>query len=269
MAQSSSRRLFNAAQLQKSDTDYANVYERIFQTLKSDQSTYELVQGTVGGIANQWKETDSRVDSNVRIYCDEDRRWTEVGYHHYIDVDNLMVSEGPGECYKSQVYGYMSRHKTQNPDTNSPKHINAKIDNRAVITLCEEVFDTWFNPDTDVDAPKKLSDIPTTANMGGMEVEKFGDMVSATILHEFTHFPTYGTEDVGPGNGYGWNNIMASSFEESRRNADSYAFFMLWAGLADRGYTLPRRLNAQGSVDGINAMRARQGILALYRDITK
>lgn len=88
MAQVSSRRLFNAAQFRKSDTDYANVFERIFHTRISDQNAYDRVQGmrmssntrfpeltvwtgVVGGIANQWRETESRVDSNVRIYCDE------------------------------------------------------------------------------------------------------------------------------------------------------------------------------------------------------
>lgn len=69
-------------------TDYANVYELIFQTRIDDRKTYEQVQsinpkpstifslqadyaGIVGVIANSWEERDSRIDSMVRICCDQ------------------------------------------------------------------------------------------------------------------------------------------------------------------------------------------------------
>ncbi|KAG4027626.1 hypothetical protein MFRU_028g00480 [Monilinia fructicola] len=258
MAQVSSRRLFNAAQFRKSDTDYANVFERIFHTRISDQNAYDRVQGM-------------RMSSNTRFPeltvwtgVVGDRRWTKLGDGHYIDEDNLMLDNEPGACTIRRALGYMTRQTTLKPDKNSPSYINAKTEPRAVITLCEAVFDDYYDPVINFDAPKKLSDIPATVNLGGLGIENFGLMVSVTILHEVELCYSY-----CPGNGYGWENIMAMRSEYSLDNADSHAYMMLWGGLAERGYTLPRRLNAEGSVDGINAMRANQGILALYRDITR
>ncbi|KAF7869692.1 hypothetical protein EAF04_004476 [Stromatinia cepivora] len=161
-------------------------------------------------------------------------------------------------CFEDGTLGYLMRDKVTDPEPDSPLYINAKVNNRAVMTLCDTIFEDYIIEGTNQVTPKKLTDIPVTADLGGVDIEYLSTMVSLTMIHETRQWVWMGKHH-------------AMSSENNKENADSCkkVRLALWGGLAERGYTLPRRLNAKGSVDGVNQMRAKEGIIALYRDITK
>ncbi|KAL9109870.1 MAG: hypothetical protein Q9227_005573 [Pyrenula ochraceoflavens] len=80
-----------------------------------------------------------------------------------------------------------------------------------------------------------------------------------------THTPTIGRLDIHGLNSYGWSNIYPMTINDALRNSDSYAYFALWALLADKGYTLPRYGNPPTLEALADTVR---GKLYLYHDLT-
>ena len=96
-----------------------------------------------------------------------------------------------------------------------------------------------------------------------------------TIIHELAHAvslsdATWIADLPNGATAYGWKNVIQKTASVASRNADNYAYFGLWAILADLGYSLPQ-LDQRGL--SVEQRRQREvdiieGALYYYSDIT-
>ncbi|KAL9622246.1 MAG: hypothetical protein Q9160_003429 [Pyrenula sp. 1 TL-2023] len=217
---------------------------------------------------------DCRGQCNLRIYCDNDKRWVSRASGGWLDSSNMMAfpaAWGSPLCRQEKI-GFGELHRIKAPD---PAPVNGKASplagqqaNRAVMTICDNTFDKYPK---DNNAPKKLSDYGQNKDLTQLDISHFQFMISMTILHEWTHHPQFTREDEPQGACYGWENILKMTRDQSVKNSDSYAYLGAWALLAGRpgpqsGYTLPRVGNPP---DATKEQECKDGKLALYHQITR
>ncbi|KAI9682231.1 MAG: hypothetical protein M1817_000285 [Caeruleum heppii] len=265
MASKSHARLSSAT-----DTDFAAVFKRIFKDDVSVTASVDQVKNIMGGIAD-WTPAPTRPSSNLRIYCDNDKRWVARSAGGFTDSSNLMLYPqswgSPGGCRPGLGLSgetYSIRAPEPAPVKGKASALAGQEPNRATMTICDHAF-TF--PEK-LQLPAKMKDLPLNKDL--TKLNGVGDLellISLTMLHEWTHHPEYRLTDVGgASNAYGWDNILKKNAADSRQNSDNYAYLGAWALLADRGYTLPRLGNP---VDPQADQDAKDGKLRLYNNITK
>ncbi|KAL2071513.1 hypothetical protein VTL71DRAFT_12748 [Oculimacula yallundae] len=285
-----------------SDTDFSAVFKRIFKIEKSDSTTFrnlfgeytqepvlvqtgkDFVFDKMRSIGRDWHSVtrgteQQRLDSNVRLYCDNDARWKPAKSTPGILIDKangLFAREvGPPCQTRSRLQAKVYREPLVYNDGRTPQ---AK--DRHTITFCDAAFNVG-------DVPISLFEVPPNVDLGQHNIKLFSATLSKTILHEFTHLWPYNLldipNDVNPLAPYGWDNIVKIESTEHRiNNADSYAYLGIWALLADRvpkvgdsgGHTLTRLFTGRVTRQNPDAVEeaerdANEGKIASYRDLTK
>ncbi|KAH7083834.1 hypothetical protein FB567DRAFT_92897 [Paraphoma chrysanthemicola] len=258
-----------------SDTDFAAVFRRIFHTEKSSQ-TAAWARDMMKRVADLTITTDHKL-SNIRIYCDNDSRFTAVvhgGITKYLDRENMMISKNQPSCLKQPpAEGRTYDRPTRNRSDGHNSH-------RVVITICDALMN---EPDSGT-VPRRLEDL-NGKDMHDTLVKDLDVLVSATMLHELVHAVSLDSaaerleilDQINPTNeapdkytAYGWDNIIEKDAETAIKNADNYAYLGIWASLADMGYTLPRLSEATDATLLAEAESdAHRGILRRYANITK
>ncbi|KAG4435127.1 hypothetical protein IFR05_009392 [Cadophora sp. M221] len=266
------------------DTDFANVFKKIFSIDKNDQAefnspifdnlkttAYKSVKDIMNSIGTEWslvKGDNGRAASDVRIYCDNgkhfDRPHKKGGW---VDDVNKVLSYD--RCEKGQAFTSSQRLAIKPKDMQQNKR-------RETITICDKQFNTV----TSSSLWHRLEEIPSDKDLtkSKLGIKMFNYLTSMVILHEFTHTDPYRLEDVGslPA-AYGWDNIVAKNTQDSLENSDNHAYLGLWALLADRkpgkephgGHTLARPwLDATRGYGLEAANDATSGLIYAYQDIS-
>ncbi|KAF2196222.1 hypothetical protein GQ43DRAFT_445316 [Delitschia confertaspora ATCC 74209] len=247
----------------KTDTDFEAVFKRLFQTGKSGDD-YNYVKKTMDDIAS-WTSTTSLKESDIRIFCDQDKRWEEKKVKGVIkgwfDPINNMVSQIQPSCLKEGINGrtYSRLAKGDHKDHNK---------NRVAISICDVTFD----PTQIIEVPLHIEDAVEKGDITEDGEFKFlSVLVSHTILHEMAHAADKDIKDLpDKETAYGWEEVIKKDSREASRNADNYAFLGLAAILADKGYSLPRiNPNDPEDVRKEAEKKAEEGSLTFLIDHTK
>ncbi|KAF2656782.1 hypothetical protein K491DRAFT_596159 [Lophiostoma macrostomum CBS 122681] len=255
-----------------SDTDFKNVFKRIFKVEPGSSEAFNNVVGILKAVADLTATSDLK-NSDIRLFCDNDKRWTQIqgGYH---DPTTEMVERDTPSCQRQpsalgRTYSRKSK-PPQNPNDPRAGH----NPNRISVSICDLTF---ARPSKDGE-PAWLKDDLVKPDLQNTFLDTFDDMISVTILHELVHAVSYSPAESKviildvptKESAYGWENVFAKSAEDSLKNAENYMYTGLWAVLADMGYTLPRIKESDDQIVK-NALeeRAKEGWLYHYADGTK
>ena len=142
-----------------------------------------------------------------------------------------------------------------------------KVGNAYVQTTCETNTNLVHAP---------LEKLPPKDRLKFMSIKYLEDMLARIIIHELAH-----AVSVAPGasyntiidehNAYGWDRLLRLPATTAWKNADNYAYLTLWAGLAKKGFTLPRLHEFEEGSDAYikQASNIAQGIITPYSKITE
>ncbi|KAF1848008.1 uncharacterized protein K460DRAFT_426952 [Cucurbitaria berberidis CBS 394.84] len=257
-----------------SDADYQHVYEFLMKRKKSDKAELDKIEGKM-------TEVKDRNTANIRIYCDDEKRWkprvdpkTGQNTGGWEDPENWMQYSGrfewsqPG-CHDKrwgELYTYAQTYKTYMNGEPSQK----QADVRATVTICElGLFTENKKPRRVLSQLQK--DLDLTKPPAGIEVLALHP--SKTILHELSHFHGYDTIDNGYfiSNPKANPNIRSLDAGELMKNADVRAYLGQLAILADRGYTFQRTpLESASKEEKADFSKNMEiGKLFLYPNLTK
>lgn len=231
------------------DADIAIAFQRVYSAPTSDAASVATVRNIMGGLSNLMEVT-TRSTSDVRIYCDQDARWSlypdrkdlpagstansqlPADKQRWVDLTNRMTYRGPPGCKDGDTIAEVF----PLPLSKS----NGESANRATMTLCQP----YINPPNGIvtiegQGNKDFTNIKLTED--GME-----ELLSVTLVHELTHIPAYDSkcscsiskrllskctfayygvaDDVDKNNigAYGWENIIKKSTADAIKNAENY-----------------------------------------------
>ncbi|KAF2829385.1 hypothetical protein CC86DRAFT_368404 [Ophiobolus disseminans] len=276
MGQKASERLKSST-----DADYQHVYEHLMKRKKSDKGAFDKIEGFMSDVSKM-TEVQDRNTANVRIYCDDEKRWvprvdpkTKQNTGGYEDVDNWIQYSGKSQyslpgCHDTRGgnrFTYAQTYRTYMDG--APPVKQAEL--RATITLCELVLFT----DKEGKRPRKiLNSLEKTLDLTkAPSVEVLALHTSKVILHELSHFHGYDTIDNAYyiSNPLGNPNIRAINADELLKNADVRAYLGQLAILAERGYTFQRAPHADASKEEKEEYNKNMelGKLFLYQNLTK
>ncbi|KAJ4295622.1 hypothetical protein N0V90_007635 [Kalmusia sp. IMI 367209] len=263
-----------------SDTDYQHVYEFLMKRKKSDKAELDKIEGFMSDVGKM-TEVKDRNTANVRIYCDDEKRWkarvdpkTGQNTGGWEDPENWIQYSGrfkwsqPGchDKFRGQLFTYAQSYKAYM--AGEPSQKQAEV--RATVTICELGLFTQSK------RPRRVlsqlpEDLDLTKPPAGIEVLALHP--SKTILHELSHFHGYDTNDLGYSisNPNAPRNIRSLNADELMQNADVRAYLGQLAILADRGYTFQRipldSASKQEKADFNKNMEI--GKLFLYSNLTR
>ncbi|KAL5332122.1 hypothetical protein BJX70DRAFT_385070 [Aspergillus crustosus] len=194
-------------------------FSRLFKTTSTP--TRYKVKGYLSTIAGLI--STSQDSASVQIYCDNDRRWTD------------SIPELPGNrdrekymrIYKDPATGAIREGLPGCLDPDGGEawawtYTNAKA-KKSSMTICDSHLNQFSVLSY---AELKISKLDNT------KLNSF--ILSATLLHEFTHLEGIDLDD----NAYGWEKCLNLDASRALRNADTIAFWGVSTLLRKNGYTI-------------------------------
>ncbi|KAK3941116.1 hypothetical protein QBC46DRAFT_432631 [Diplogelasinospora grovesii] len=260
------------------DTDFARVYNVIFKTPKTDKQPFphsnfyiqqngphcrrermtslQHVLRVHLDFAHKWERTYCRERADVRIYCDNGRRWKMTRKKTtFVDPVNHMMMVGDWAALV-RGHGFTVVSTTKAPKGENP--------NRCTIDICDAAWDNSAFPDY----PRTLSELSQMTlpwrkilNLSKLcNIDDLGNhLITRVVFHEFMHCSYYLLDDPPEGRpSAGWAAVMAQKKGKAAATAESHAYFALFAGLSEirptnqpcGGYGMGRRWDRiRGSTD--------------------
>lgn len=251
------------------DTDFARVFNVIFKTPITDmdrfpapylfqlqngfqserhwRTTIQHVRSTLRDFGYSWRRTRNRGEADVRIYCDNGRRFVQANGpsgRRWFDQENQLLLTGDlREVSQGQAF---TSYEKPPPSRNN----RGENPHRVTIDICNEAWEGGR-----IGVPMSLSDLFESIQNGSasvLNIADIGDTLMTRILfHEFMHCCAYGRDDAPDDNdGFtsGWEYCMRLSKSQACAGAESITFLALIATLSDRrprgarygGYTIDR-----------------------------
>ncbi|KAF2727779.1 hypothetical protein EJ04DRAFT_570078 [Polyplosphaeria fusca] len=203
-----------------------------------------------------------RKASEIRIYCDEDARFTlvpdneelwdkhslpvnskrHIDKQEWDDLTNKIRHQGMPSCKENKVITNWGTQMVTYGSTGS--NIGSNSDEqqwRTTITICSFWLDAKGRYEM-------VSQIPKTRQFGIIgkktmkPIDALGEIGSMIMYHEFHHHMRYQTTD----HAYKWKDCYALDKDKASSNADSYEIFgiLLWA--LERKFALDPKKVADG-----------------------
>jgi hypothetical protein len=218
---------------------------------------------------------EAREEAEMRIYCDNDARWTlapadpsdktpnsheKKDRQKWNDDKNKIQFRGLPGCKDRRVLGFRKKdilaevYNTASGSRTVPIYTNAQDENgwRSTMTIC----DNWLKSSKRVTL---LKSVPRSRDLSWFKKDKDKDMRtldalamagSGLMLHELTHHTRYNSRSFpiqtsGDANlytaldkGYGYKKCYGMKVDTAVKNADSYEFFGILMWSLGRGYAL-------------------------------
>lgn len=243
------------------DWNQQQLFRRLFKTGPDDRGAVSEVIRVMGSIASS-QPTNNHPLSDVRIYCDDDRRWSPVPDIPGDKNPNSRRRDGYDKEYEDVANG-LRRHamdigcllhgRGAETYTRARPRANAAGNHkpdRSAITLCDTLIDQGKKnnnhlggglsiPETFFGINPREDFTRTYYN----DIRLWQTLISRALLHEFTHTGRLNKQDIElpPLQGgrqrpaYGYDEVTKGiqHRNDAMMNADTYAMFGLSARLAD------------------------------------
>ncbi|KAF2753310.1 hypothetical protein EJ05DRAFT_504959 [Pseudovirgaria hyperparasitica] len=239
------------------------------QEIAARYKVTNLVMAEIGNL----KSTDNSATASIRIYCDNDARWTlapdrpdtpegqknkdkKPSDQYWVDNENGLRKRGPPSCKDSGMMGVTYHSRTDVRDDYDPSQLRP----RDVITICNSIL-----TGSGAEKFRTLKTYIKGYHVAGRKSKQLELIASFTLLHELAHCKPWAKDDIP--HPYGWSNVIENRHPQD--NAENFAYLGLFAGLLDNKYRLnfnPRDAE-DGYIEQLPLKKTKRDVPAKCRDV--